>query len=348
MSDLFHAVAPDLDAHLFKGGGARIPGETVVSHISRNGMLARALGPRLPYRRYQLEFASFAAMLLPHLWRGGFDLVHVIDPPLLSHLSRLKRLCSLPYHLVFTHAGPAAVANLGRADHVHCLTPASAAEARAADVAPDRLSELPVGISSKRFARPADRDTLRARWNVPRNRFTILCIASINRHHKRIDYLIDEVARLNDDFLLWVDGSLHPDGDPELLKMAAARLGPRFRHTHVEADQVAELFGLADVLVSASLHESFGMAVVEAMSAGLPVLVHDSEHFRWLADDGAHRLDMTRDGAVAECLGEMKQGVRPLKPPRDPRSAVARFDWDVLRHEYVAMYQRAAAARGVS
>jgi hypothetical protein len=45
----------------------------------------------------------------------------------------------------------------------------------------------------------------------------------------------------------------------------------------------------------------------------------------------------------------MKRGVRPLKPPGDPRSAVARFDWDVLRHEYVAMYQRAAAAvRGVS
>lgn len=346
MSDLFHAVGHDVDVHLFKGGGAQASKETVVSHVARTGALARVTGNRLRYGRYRLEFASFAVMLLPHLRRGGFDVVHVIDPPLLSHLSRLERLCPTPYRLLFTHAGPTAIEDLSRASLVHCLTPADAAEARAAGVTSHRLCELPVGIASERFLPPLDRNALRARWGVPTSRFTILCIASVNRHHKRIDYLIDEVARLKNDSLLWLDGSLHPDGDPELLRMASARLGPRFRHTHVDSDQVAELFGLTDVLVSASLHERFGMAIVEAMSASVPVLVHDTEHFRWLTRDGAHRLDMARSGAVTECLDALMRGARPMQPPQDPRSAVARFDWRALRHEYVAMYRRAAALGG--
>ncbi|HEX5130392.1 MAG TPA: hypothetical protein VFV90_11635, partial [Usitatibacter sp.] len=41
MTDLFALVRTDVDATLFKGGGEPAPGECVVPHVKRTGMVAR-------------------------------------------------------------------------------------------------------------------------------------------------------------------------------------------------------------------------------------------------------------------------------------------------------------------
>jgi glycosyltransferase involved in cell wall biosynthesis len=53
---------------------------------------------------------------------------------------------------------------------------------------------------------------------------------------------------------------------------------------HVEEDELQAAYGLADVLVSLSEHEGYGVPLVEAMLAGVPVVAYDA-------------------GAVAETMG---------------------------------------------
>ncbi len=53
---------------------------------------------------------------------------------------------------------------------------------------------------------------------------------------------------------------------------------------HVEEDELRSAYGLADVLVSLSEHEGYGVPLVEAMLAGVPVVAYDA-------------------GAVAETMG---------------------------------------------
>ncbi len=343
MGDLHHLLGAQ--AHVFKGGGSSGAGATVVRHFSRTGWLARLLGTRLAYRRYQLEHASFALVLAAHLRRGGFDVVHIIDPPLAAHLVRLRRWWGLTFKLVFTHGGPAAVQLGPDVDHVHCLTEEAAQQMRASGVDAARVSVLPVGIWRDRFVPALDRNALRDQWGLPRDQFVALCVGAVNRHHKRIDHLIAEVADGPQDLLLWLDGSLHPDGDVALLALARQRLGERFRHTQVPSDRVGELFRMADLLVSTAVNESFGMAVVEAMSVGMPVVVHDSLHFSTLLGDGAHRVDMARAGALATFLRALKHGDKPLQPAQEPQKAVARFAWELLRPAYIGMYSRLCAPR---
>lgn len=345
MTDLHRVLGTQVQAHLFKGAGAPGPGEVVVRHISRTGWLARLFGARLAYRRYQLEHASFAAMLLPHLRRGGFDIVHVIDPPLAAHLAQLRRWFGLPFKLVFTHGGPAPVTLSADVDHVHCLTDEAAAEMRAAGVPAARLTTLPVGIQRERFLPSQDRQTLRARWGVAPDRFVVLCVGAVNRGHKRVDHLIDEAKSVPGDLLLWLDGSLHPDGDIGLLALAHEGLGDRFRYTQVPSDQVGELFRMADLLVSTSVNESFGMAVVEAMSVGVPVAVHDCPHFRALLQGGAHLVDMTRPGALAAFLSAWRQNPAARRTAQAPEQAVSRLAWDRLSPAYLDMYSRLRVSR---
>jgi glycosyltransferase involved in cell wall biosynthesis len=344
ITDLFALVRSDVDITLFKGGGKPAPGEVVVPHMTRTGMIARLAGGRASYTRSRLEFATFAIALWPHLARGKFDVVHSIDPPLAKKLSTLRRLTRSRYRLVFTEGGPDPFDATPYADHIHYVTPAARDAALAAGAPAERTSVLPVGVDTGRMAGVRDRDALRRELGVAPGTFVILAVTTLNRHHKRVHHLIDEIARLPGDILLWIDASVHPDGDASLVELARERLGTRFRHTHVASDRVVELYRLADVLVSASLHESYGMAIVEAMCAGLPVLVHDSPHFRWLVDGPGQRVDMAQPGALAARLAYLMDHRDELRDLADGERAMRRFGWEAQKEGYLELYRRASRA----
>jgi glycosyltransferase involved in cell wall biosynthesis len=348
MSDVHRTLADDVEFTVFKGAGPRGPREKVVPHVRRTGWLSRLCGNRLRYPRFHLEFASFTAALLPHLARGGFDLVHFIDPPLGRLLHFARHVVHGRFGLLYTNAGPHSHDASRWVDHTHCLNPITLEETIASGVPADRVTMLPIPVNLARLDVAEDRAALRRRHGVDEDAFVVLSVTTLNRHHKRVDHLIEEAAGLEGNVLLWVEGGLHPDGDPTLLDLGRARLGPRFRHTHVASEQVGELFRLADVLVSTAVQESFGMAVVEAMCAGLPVLTHDSLHFRWLVggDDAEraarHVLDMEETGALTARLAALMDDRAALDALVDPDAVIERFRWETLKHDYLDVYERTA------
>ena len=348
ITDLVRLLDDEIEMTVFKGGGAHGPNEKALRHLSRTGLLSRTFPNRLRRARHNLEFVTFALALLPHLAGGRFDLVHFIDPPLgrLLHVSR--RIARERFGLLFTNAFTSDESHCFEcsqwADHVHCLTPAVLEQAVATGIPSNRLTMLPVGTYPRRFATPLTRDELRRRYDVSRNTFVVLSVTSLNRYHKRVDYLIEEAARLDGDMLLWIDGSLEPDGDRSLLGLASSKLASRCRITHVPSDRVGELFALADVMVSTSLHESFGMSVVEAMCSGLPVVTHDSPHFRWLVSGAGHRIDMQPPGSLTAALRHFMDDPADLRRPVDPEGTARRFAWAALKAGYVEMYRHAAAS----
>jgi glycosyltransferase involved in cell wall biosynthesis len=58
----------------------------------------------------------------------------------------------------------------------------------------------------------------------------------------------------------------------------------------VADDEVPALFHLANVLALPSLHEGFGLAALEALAAGLPVLASRQPPFTEFLDDGCATL----------------------------------------------------------
>jgi glycosyltransferase involved in cell wall biosynthesis len=199
------------------------------------------------------------------------------------------------------------------------------------------MTLVPCGLDFARFAPPAGREALRERYGVGASTFVVLAVTAVKRDHKRVDHLIDEVASLEGDVLLWLDGN--PEDDA-VLEHGKRVLGPRLRVTHVASSEVPELYGLADVLVHASLEESFGLAIVEAISSGLPVRVHDNPHFRWLTGDPDCMVAMDRPGALAASL----RALRGMPRPGPARAAAIRerFDWSVVAPAYLEMYRRLA------
>jgi phosphatidylinositol alpha-mannosyltransferase len=116
-----------------------------------------------------------------------------------------------------------------------------------------------------------------------------------------------------------------------------------------DADK-ARLLRTADVYVAPNLGgESFGVVLVEAMSAGTPVLASDLDSFRAVLDGGrVGRLFAAGDvnALAAELVGLLDDPGRRDRM-RDAAAAwVRRFDWSSIVGDIVDVYETAAAGAG--
>lgn len=123
-----------------------------------------------------------------------------------------------------------------------------------------------------------------------------------------------------------------------------------------DADAVEFLGGITDeekarLLASADVYcapqtggESFGIVLVEAMSAGTAVLASDLGAFRRVLDDGAAGV-LFRTGDSAD-LARALIGLLGDAGERDRvaaagRAAVGRYDWSTVTHQVLTVYEMA-------
>ena len=345
-ADLHRMLGERVDIVLFKGGGPSRAGERRIACISRVGWLHRVLPLHVLIGRtpYHVECLTFVLGLYPRVRFGGFDVVHCIDPPVARLMYWMRRMFGGRFRLLYTEGCAMPPFAYPPADHVHHVAMQPFLDAREFGYAEKCMTLIPCGIESSRFRVDASRADLRRKYGVPEEAYVVLSVAAIDRRQKRIDHLIDEFARIADDrSLLWLDGSFD-QGDPKLLDYGRAILGERLRYSHVPSGDVGELYRMADVMVLASVHESFALVVAEALVAGCRVLVHDSPHFRWLVGGTDMLVDMEATGTLAARLSDIRDRPRPESGDSEIAARTrARFDWRAVVPQYVSLYASVSA-----
>jgi glycosyltransferase involved in cell wall biosynthesis len=106
--------------------------------------------------------------------------------------------------------------------------------------------------------------------------------------------------------------------------------------------------GRLDAFVHPSLEESFGMVIVEAMAAGVPVVAgRRSGAPAWLLEGGSAGLlvDVTSDEAIAGAMLRLVEG-----PERTVLAAAGRvraedFRMERVADQYVEQYQALTVSR---
>jgi glycosyltransferase involved in cell wall biosynthesis len=123
-----------------------------------------------------------------------------------------------------------------------------------------------------------------------------------------------------------------------LEREANCLLPGRFRFVTWPHDKMPLLYGAADIFALGSLSEGFGMVTIEAMSSGLPVIIHNGPEFRWIADEsGVRCINMSESGAFTKALEEALADGSKFDARSD---AVKRFSWKTLIPSYVEMYEK--------
>ncbi|MFI9785647.1 glycosyltransferase [Kitasatospora sp. NPDC051984] len=208
-----------------------------------------------------------------------------------------------------------------------------------------RVRRLPNGIDAARYRFPpaeraAHRARLRAELGIPADAFVAGGVGRLVPG-KRFHVPLEALAALPAGTRLLLVGE-----GPERAELTARaeQLGVRERLVLTgERDDVPELLTAMDVLVSPSRAETFGLAALEALAAGLPVLhsacpalaelpVGAAPHARLLpSEPAAYTRELTAAAAAPP-------GPVPVPP------AVAHYDITRIAAELAALYRESAGA----
>jgi alpha-1,6-mannosyltransferase len=206
-------------------------------------------------------------------------------------------------------------------DQIVCTTAFAAAEFRRLGV--PNLVEVPLGVDLEEFHPARADEAVRARYARPDEVLVVYC--SRLSADKRPELAVDTIAALRAGRMPAVLAVAGDGSRRAALAYRSARLPVRFAGHIADRSAVAALLASADVLVAPGPVETFGLAALEALACGTPVVVNAASALPEVVGDAGLAVRGTPE-AFAE-------GVRKLmERPEHERRAAARaraelFGW---------------------
>jgi glycosyltransferase involved in cell wall biosynthesis len=167
-------------------------------------------------------------------------------------------------------------------------------------------------------------------------------IAVVGRlmEHKRVDMLLDAVALLHSDGLPVTCRVIGEGPERDALHLKAAGLGiadaVEFCHDISEQDDVYALLKAARVCVFPSAREGFGIAVVEALACGAPVITtsaRDNLAQHLVARSQRGTVCEPSAPAIADAVKALFKGCEANDEPTIPEEWLREYSWDAIAYQ---------------
>lgn len=208
-----------------------------------------------------------------------------------------------------------------------------------------RVHVVPEGVTAAFTARPdpADAAVLQS-LDLEAGRYVFW--AGSLRHHdprKGLDVLVEAAGRLGPDGpALVLAGSTGPEADR--LQAAAARFGCRLVLCGRRGDHdLAALYRNAAVFALASTHEGFGLAALEAMACGVPVVATAAGNLPDLCGNAALLVPVGDAAALAGGLRAVLDSTTRSAGMREAGVArAASFTWERTARDTAQIYRALA------
>jgi 1,2-diacylglycerol 3-alpha-glucosyltransferase len=332
---------PGLEAWLLKGAGERTEREIPVWCLPRTGRPARWLGQLFNRSPYAAEQWSSFFPIVRQIRRLRPQVIFYSDANLGFQLYFRRKWIGVPYRLLYSNGGPVSPP-FDRTDFVHQVAPHYHAEALAFGDPATRHFMIPYGIrvTPAPVNDPEAKRALRARLQIPQDRPVVLSVGAINRSHKRMHYVVEEVARLPlpRPFLQMLGAQDNESAG--VIELANRLLGlGNYSVKSVPYNEVYDYYRAADLFVLASLQEGFGRVYLEALMHGLPVVAHRHPVMEYVLGQEGCLGDLSQSGELAGLLTQIRQCVPDDQSLRSRWNVVRRrFSWPELAPHYHKMF----------
>ncbi|HEY5741816.1 MAG TPA: glycosyltransferase [Terrimicrobiaceae bacterium] len=230
-------------------------------------------------------------------------------------------------------------------------------------VSAQNLAVIPNAVDIRRFQAGQDRTQTRQLHNLEADRFLFL---AVGRNHPQKDYptLLDATLKLQHiskiPFSLVIAGrdacklrqQVNDRGLNNIVRLLEIGISKPALHNpatfELPSNEMINLYRAADAFVMSSLLEGFSSALLEAMAAGLPVIVTDSPGCAdFVREENSGRIVPPADpAALAETMSLILQSAatRSELSARSFRRA-SQFDWPVVVDRYLEVYDHVLGAK---
>jgi glycosyltransferase involved in cell wall biosynthesis len=214
---------------------------------------------------------------------------------------------------------------------------------------PSSVVAIHHGIDTDRFSPPADlnavRDELRARFGID-GRYVLY--VSNHQRKKNTERLVDafaDVAARVPDVSLVMTGWHTASFRLVLERIERHDLADRVRVLgHVPDDALPKLYSGAACFVLPSLHEGFGLPVLEAMACRTPVVASNVYALPEVCGEAAELVDPLRTDEIADAIVRLLEDPARAEELRElGLERVKEFTWARAAERHVEEYERSVA-----
>lgn len=291
----------------------------------------------LPYLRghYVYEEMTFASRLLTAYRSQDYDVTVTCSYPYINWLLRAKRQKRSPRHIFVTQNGDwMCYARQSEFRHFGCdglvCTNPEYFE-RNQNRYPSTL--IPNGVDPTLFTVGKGN---RAAFNLPETGSLVLMVSALIPS-KRVIEGIRAVAQLSNVCLAIAgDGELRH----EVQALGEELLGKRFKLVSLPQEKMPELYRCADVFLHMSQDEPFGIAYLEALSTGLPIVTHDRRVTRWTLEDCAVLVDTSNELEVASGICQALKQTSTEEIEQRQALVERRYTWSRLAEQYSEFFEK--------
>ncbi|HCE45609.1 MAG TPA: hypothetical protein DET40_18870 [Lentisphaeria bacterium] len=233
------------------------------------------------------------------------------------------------------------------------LTPDVREEYEKLGIPNEKIRIIPNGVDTAKFAdikSRLDRKAVRRKFGLDENKVLIL---TVGRYHPKKGFdLIPAVAQILKDKGLdfqWIVAGMNTSeilrkfpgrcGDVKSIENFAKSGGETFS---LPSNDLIELYCASDIFVLPTLIETFGMVLVEAMAAGLPIVTTDAPGVRDVISDNVNGLKAPAGNpealADAVCSLIKDTALSGRLSETSIRQAKEFYDWKSVTGKYILLY----------
>jgi glycosyltransferase involved in cell wall biosynthesis len=169
--------------------------------------------------------------------------------------------------------------------------PASDSVAEYLHIPPERIRTVPHGIEPHRPVAPEHVAAVRERYRLGDRVILYPTITYAHKDHVTLVQAFARIAPSRPDLTLVLAGGAGPHEQAVVAAIRASGVGEQVRRVgRVPADDLQALYAAATVVAVPSRFEGFGNPALEAMAAGVPVVVADATALPWVVGGAGLRV----------------------------------------------------------
>jgi glycosyltransferase involved in cell wall biosynthesis len=314
-----------------------------------------------PFRRYKFSL-DLLKWLKNHAREFDLAHIHALFSPLSSGAALVCRQQKLPY--ILRPLGTLDPADLQKKKqlkklYVELIERQNLAGAAAIHFTSDQEAKISqrFGVNTRDLVIPLGvkpiqknhQNAVRNHLGIPEDIPLVLFMSRIDPK-KGLNLLIPALEKLLADgskFHFVLAGTNPQDPDYEQKIKHQVENSPLRSHTtitgFVSGELKASLLQTADLFVLPSYYENFGIAVAEAMVAGIPVVISDQVHiWQQVRDSESGWVGTTDVEVLFELLKQALQNPeeRQLRGENAQKYALEHFSWDAIARQMIQAYQQ--------